>query len=316
MATYIGACWEAVHLLRNSLLNLIERELKRVYGEEGWWEKGIAPRFQKERQRQLKEAFDARRKSILEPPTGDEKDLIELSDLHKVIEQEWAKVFKQTWPSSPLSRLKEVVDVRNLLAHPPAGGISLADARRMMDNCRFILRDVDSHAANEIKEIEGALERTTKDAPLRPWHAVATPHEDIRKGRLDEAVFAANIWAVVEKSAPNVYLDAEEFYRKTWMTEGLAEVLKRVAAALGGRRDAGDRIISLQTTFGGGKTHTLVALWHLAKSSARLKKSPHAADLRRVLGDSFPEQVGNVAGVITESCGSGAGMKEAAYPSA
>ena len=144
MPSHLGACWEAVHILRNSLLTIVERELKRVYGEEGWWEKGIAPRFQKERQRQLKEAFDLRRKSILEPPSGDEKNLIQLSDLHKVMEQEWAKVFKQTWPGSPLNRLKEVVDVRNLLAHPPSEGISLADARRLMDNCRFILRDVDT----------------------------------------------------------------------------------------------------------------------------------------------------------------------------
>ena len=53
MASYLGSCWEAVHLLRNSLLIVVERELKRVYGEEGWWEKGIAPRFQKERQRPI-----------------------------------------------------------------------------------------------------------------------------------------------------------------------------------------------------------------------------------------------------------------------
>ncbi len=102
---------------------------------------GIAPRFQKERQRQLREAFEARSKSILEPLSGDDKDMLDLSDLYKVIEQEWAKVFKQTWRSSPLSRLKEVVDVRNLLGHPPGEGISLADARRLMDNCRFVLRD-------------------------------------------------------------------------------------------------------------------------------------------------------------------------------
>src|SRR5260370_34535683 len=108
MASHLGSCSEAVHLLRNSLLSFIEGELKRVYGEEGWWEKGIAPRFQKDRQRQLKEAFDARSKSILEPLRGDEKDMLDLSDLYKVVEQEWAKVFKLTWRSSPLSRLKEV----------------------------------------------------------------------------------------------------------------------------------------------------------------------------------------------------------------
>lgn len=309
MPSYLGACWEAVHLMRNSLLSLIERELKRVYGEEGWWEKGIAPRFQKERQRQLKEAFEARRKSILEPPTGDDKDMLDLSDLYKVIEQEWAKVFKQAWPSSPLGRLKEVVDVRNLLAHPPAEGISLADARRLMDNCRFVLRDVDSTATEQIKAIERTLEGALKDTPLLPWYAVAIPHEDIREGRLDEAVFAANIWAVVEGSAPDVYLDPEEFFRKTYMTKGLATVLKRVAGAFRGAKDSGDRIISLQTAFGGGKTHTLVALWHLVKHAARLKKSPDTEQLQRALGDRFPEQVQNIAVFTNHTCDPTQGRK-------
>lgn len=95
---------------------------------------------------------------------------------------------------------------------------------------------------------------------LKPWYAIATPHEDIREGRLAEAVFAANIWAVVQDTAPEVYLDPEEFFRKTHLTSGLSTVLGRVAGALRRGGESGDRIISLQTAFGGGKTHTLVAL--------------------------------------------------------
>ena len=48
---------------------------------------------------------------------------------------------------------------------------------------------------------------------LKPWYAVATPHRDIREGRLEEAVFAANLWAVVQDTAPEVYLDPEELFR-------------------------------------------------------------------------------------------------------
>ena len=114
------------------------------------------------------------------------------------------------------------------------------------------------------------------DAILKPWYAVATPHKDICEGRLEEAVFAANLWAVVQNSAPFVYLDAEEFFRKTYMTEGLASVLKRVAAALKGDVDAGDRIISLQTSFGGGKTHTLVALYHFARNAGNIPSLPES----------------------------------------
>ena len=144
---------------------------------------------------------------------------------------------------------------------------------------------------------------------LKPWYAIATPHEDIRKGRLAESVFAANIWAVVQGTAPRVYLDPEEFYRKTYMTIGLSTILRRVAGALRGDGDAGDRVISLQTAFGGGKTHILIALWHLAKHAARLAKSPHAAELRRVLGDRFPERVKGVAVFTNESCDATQGRK-------
>ena len=137
---------------------------------------------------------------------------------------------------------------------------------------------------------------------LKPWYAVATPHEDIRKGRLEEAVFAANIWAVVQGTAPEVYLDPEEFFGKTYMTTGIGTVLTRVSNALAGKSESGDRIISLQTAFGGGKTHTLVALWHLATHGDKLKNSPHAKDLGRVLENRFPEQVRSVAVFTNASC--------------
>jgi predicted AAA+ superfamily ATPase len=137
---------------------------------------------------------------------------------------------------------------------------------------------------------------------LLPWYAVAVPHEDIRKGRLEEAVFAANIWAVVQGTAPEVYLDPEEFFRKTYMTTGLGSVLARISKALSGDAESGDRIISLQTAFGGGKTHTLVALWHLAKYAGRLKKSPHGKELRRFLGKKFQDQIKAVAVFTNASC--------------
>jgi len=146
------------------------------------------------------------------------------------------------------------------------------------------------------------MEKIFMSENLKPWYAVATPHKDIREGRLEEAVFAANVWAVVQDTAPDVYLDPEEFFRKTYMTVGLASVLKRVSGALRGDADAGDRIISLQTAFGGGKTHTLVALWHLAKHASVLKTSPHTTELRRVLEDRFPETVQGVAVFTNATC--------------
>ena len=136
---------------------------------------------------------------------------------------------------------------------------------------------------------------------LKPWYAVATPHEDIREGRLDEAVFAANIWSVVQSTAPEVYLDPEEFFHKTYMTNGLATTLSHVARALSGGKDAGDRIISLQTSFGGGKTHTLVALWHLARNADKIRSSPACENVRRAVGE-LPPGIKNVAVFTNRTC--------------
>jgi hypothetical protein len=143
---------------------------------------------------------------------------------------------------------------------------------------------------------------------LKPWHAVAVPHKDIRDGKLDEAVFAANVWAVAQGEGPEVYRDPEQFFRKTYMTGGLGTVLNRVGSALSGG-DAGDRIISLQTSFGGGKTHTLVALWHLAKHGVQLRKAAGCDDLRRVLGEKFPDKIRGVAVFTNATCDATQGRK-------
>ena len=137
---------------------------------------------------------------------------------------------------------------------------------------------------------------------LKPWYAIATPHKDIRDGHLEESVFAANIWAVVQDSAPEVYLDPEEFFKKSYMTEGLKTVLSRVSDALSGKADSGDRIISLQTAFGGGKTHTLVALWHLAKYSKELSESSLSDDLKSLLNTPENGQARKVAVFTNSTC--------------
>ncbi len=151
---------------------------------------------------------------------------------------------------------------------------------------------------------------TTKQ--LQPWYAIATPHEDIRKGRMTEDVFAANIWAVCAGKAPDVYLNPEEFFEKTYITAGLAAVLKKVAGALAGDSQAGDRIISLQTAFGGGKTHTLVALWHLAKHWDKIQKSSVTEPLMTSLGVSLNEPVDRVAVFTNATCDVTQGRKASA----
>ena len=98
---------------------------------------------------------------------------------------------------------------------------------------------------------------------MKPFTQVAVPHEDIVKGRLEMDVFAADLWQVAQGKAPDDYQNPDLFFRKTFMTSGLKNIIEIAKARLEGR--TGDSVIQLQTPFGGGKTHTLIALYHKAK---------------------------------------------------
>lgn len=96
-------------------------------------------------------------------------------------------------------------------------------------------------------------------AMAKPWFSVIRPHQDIRQGHLDESVFAANLADVAQDQGPEVYRNAPLFFEKTYPTAGLRTVAGRVIKGLNGGQDADNRVISLQTGFGGGKTHTLIS---------------------------------------------------------
>jgi len=98
---------------------------------------------------------------------------------------------------------------------------------------------------------------------MKPFSSVAIPHKDILEGRLTMDVFAAKLWDVYKKRAPEDYRDSDVFFRKTYVTEGLTNLIKIAEKRLKGK--GGDAVIQLQTPFGGGKTHSLIALYHKAK---------------------------------------------------
>ncbi len=98
---------------------------------------------------------------------------------------------------------------------------------------------------------------------MRAFQQVAVPHEDVVAGRLTMDVFAADLWQVVKGTAPEDYKDPGIFFRKTYLTRGLQNILDIAKKRLEG--STGDSVIQLQTPFGGGKTHTLIALYHKAK---------------------------------------------------
>jgi hypothetical protein len=98
---------------------------------------------------------------------------------------------------------------------------------------------------------------------MKPFSTIAIPHRDILEGRLTLDVFAANLWEVYKGRAHEDYYDSTIFFRKTYITEGLQNLLSIAEKRLKG--EGGDPILQLQTPFGGGKTHSLIGLYHKAK---------------------------------------------------
>jgi predicted AAA+ superfamily ATPase len=98
---------------------------------------------------------------------------------------------------------------------------------------------------------------------MKPFSTIAIPHRDILEGRLTMDVFAADLWEVFKGRAPEEYQDSDIFFGKTYITDGLKNLLDITKKRLKG--EGGDPIIQIQTPFGGGKTHSLIALYHKTK---------------------------------------------------
>ena len=103
---------------------------------------------------------------------------------------------------------------------------------------------------------------------LKPWREVIVPHPDVLNGTFQQSEFAADLTAVRTGKATPEYGDAKAFYERTFITEGMGRLLTQVAQRLNGK--GGEPVIQLQTAFGGGKTHTMLAVYHLASRKCPL----------------------------------------------
>src|SRR5258708_2158381 len=91
------------------------------------------------------------------------------------------------------------------------------------------------------------------------------PRAEVLRGDLDDAIFAADFGDVIAGSAPKVYGDPSVFFRNTHPAQQLKKVVQAVFGRVADSKEGG-ATIRLSTGFGGGKTHTLIALYHLAKN--------------------------------------------------
>ena len=204
--------------------------------------------------------------------------------------QLWNDVFKKTLGHSERSLVSELRTFRNDWAHQKQ--FSTDDAYRCMDSSERLLTAVSAPQAEQINSEKARLMREKFEQGLRderkkrttlpgldgepmsgltPWREVMTPHDDVASGKFQQAEFAADLWQVYRGEAKAEYGDPVHFFRRTFMTEGLKVLLGGALARLCKTESAGgtpavpggDPIVELQTNFGGGKTHSMLALYHL-----------------------------------------------------
>lgn len=204
--------------------------------------------------------------------------------------------------------MQEVGDARQDFAyHRP---ISEEQMQHALSTMLLLLDKVAPDAAQQIRDLRDgtapaapAAEPEPEPAPeppaplapavahsLAPWRQVMPPHRDVAKGDYEQAEFAADLQQVAsnDRNVDPAYGDPREFFRRTHITASMQALLTNVVKRLRGR--GGDPVVDLRTAFGGGKTHTLLAVLHMARHP-RLRPHEKLQEIYDDAGGPPPPQV-------------------------
>ncbi|MGH7740950.1 MAG: Swt1 family HEPN domain-containing protein [Candidatus Eiseniibacteriota bacterium] len=253
---------KALELLKDGLRPFVERELK-VEHQQLWFD-------------QFKAALSPQQLSFA--GTADKPNW-DIAAVLSVMWGQWNQVFRKTLGQAERTLVSELREVRNKWAHQSP--MSYDDVYRALDSATRLLAAVSAPEAAEVEKMKmevlrlrfdeqarsekrrtasTAIESATSNN-LKPWREVVAPHKDVASGRYQQAEFAADLWQVHLGEGTDEYKDPAEFFRRTYLTESLKGMLVGAIRRVTG--DGGDPVVQLQTNFGGGKTHSMLALYHL-----------------------------------------------------
>lgn len=251
---------KALERLKEGLRPFVERELKGTFGE-SWTG-------------QIKEILTDTRLG-----GGKGEATHDVAVLLVVMDRTWGEIFRRILGKAERSLVNELIGIRNRWAHQEP--FSTDDAYRALDSTGRLLAAVSAPEADDVEKMKMELLRVRFDEQarsekrrvagtaiesqatgnLKPWREVVNPHKDVASGRYQQAEFAADLWQVHLGEGSDEYRKPVEFFRRTFLTESLKQLLigavRRLAAS------NGDPVVQLQTNFGGGKTHSMLALYHL-----------------------------------------------------
>jgi len=193
----------------------------------------------------------------------------------------WKEAFSTVLGHPERSYVSELLEVRNRLSHNET--FTYDDAERALDSMRRLMESISAgDAADQIGKMRDTILRTKYSelqrneerrksqklsisveavAGLLPWRDVIEPHNDVATGEFKQAEFAVDLGKVHSGSAPSEYRDPKEFFSRTYLTDGLSSLLIGAAKRLSDV--GGDPVVELQTNFGGGKTHSMLGLYHM-----------------------------------------------------
>ena len=203
----------------------------------------------------------------------------------------------------------ELRDVRNQFAHMTA--FDNDDAQRALDTCERFLKAIGApKEAEEVRKLRVDLRRVASEREdtqaarkldlstvgadsLPAWREILSPHPDVASDNFNAAEFAADLYTVAQGKEAGEYSDPIQFFERTYLTQGLRDLIDRNVRRITGDMNASP-VVNLQTNFGGGKTHSMLALWHLASG---LPSANYPDDVAALAGplDSLPNGVRRVA---------------------
>lgn len=206
------------------------------------------------------------------------------TELLQTISRRWDDVFSTKLSQQDRVLVSELIELCGRLSK--SSPFSTDDTYRALDSIHRLLQSVSAQQAREVDRQRQELlrvrfdEQARKEAlrstsvplagqpqeGLKPWRQVVTPHADVASGRYQKAEFAADLGQVFRGEGAPEYLAPKDFFQRTHFTEGLKALLSLALRRLSGA--GGDPVVELQTNFGGGKTHALLALYHLFSGKA------------------------------------------------
>ena len=260
-------------ILLPQLRGFVAQNLMKNFGAE-WWQRGVLTALREEQKKNL-------------PLVGDYSELTDKLDAKLcflLMDIYWEEVFSKAMSFSSLNYIKELKTTRNLWAHNPE--IFDDDStNHALDTMILISKQFDAETEENLRKMlqrrqikklkQERLKQNRNNAPqlgnLKSWRDIIEPHPDVARGNFRQAEFAADLGQVVHGEGSSEYKDPVEFFSRTYLTGGLktllVETLKRLS------RGDGEPVIQLKTSFGGGKTHSLLALYHLFSGKIRAEQS-------------------------------------------